>query len=162
MSGGCVVPGCANTAFDFGVCWPHRYEELKAGGTPSAYELDRMRQEIGREEDERKQRIMVENSAPLKIDDEGWDGHSTRYGRKAMEGILRDVVESADGRNNTLFRCTARAAGLSAGGHVQMSVVTDAMTRAGEAIGLPRDEVRHCVQSAIRAGQKNPWGPKDG
>ena len=158
----CAVPGCANCAFDFGVCWTHRFQELKAGGTPSGHELDQLAKSLREEQELADRRRREQFSAALRINDDGWDGHTTRYGRKALMGIVDDVLNSTDGRNNALFRGTARIAGLVASGHVQESVAEEMLTNAGLARGLDQYEVRQCVRSGMRAGKDKPWGPKDG
>ena len=158
----CAVPGCVNCAFDFGVCWPHRFEELKAGGTPTPDELDRLRLQVREDEAMREKERIARHASALRVTDDGWDGHATRYGRKALEGIVEDVVAAEAGRNNSLFRGSARAYGLVASGHVQESVAEAMLTSAGLATGLDQYEVNQCIQSGRRSGLKNPWGPKDG
>jgi hypothetical protein len=120
-----------------------------------------MRIRIEVEETERRQREAY--SAPLRLTDDGWDGHTTRYGRKAFERILNeDVMEAEQGRNNSLFKGAARIYGLVASGHVTESLAHNGLRIAGRSLGLPEDEIRACLASAERAGKKKPWGPTNG
>lgn len=155
----CGVPTCERPNATFDVCNFHRAEELRVQLCASPYELDMMVAVIREEMLAAETRQREQYAASLRVDDDGWDGFATRYGRRALEGIIADVVAAENGRNNSLFKGAARVGGLIASGHVQESVAVDMVTAAGLSTGLTMDEVRPTVRGAVAKGKRKPWGP---
>jgi hypothetical protein len=134
---------------------------VRVQNAPSPEELEE-EVVIARAEQEAADKARIAKfAASLRVNDDGWDGHTTRYGRKALEGIVTDVVQTEGGRNNALFKGAARVGGLIASGHVVESLAVDMVTNAGLATGLKMDEVSRTVRGAIAAGKKKPWGPEN-
>jgi hypothetical protein len=147
----CAVPGCPGEAASegFGVCEAHRREETAPTPQELEAEIAAVRLSEAAERDARLERYS-DASAPL---------GGTSYGRAALAGLIREVAQTTGGRNVALFRSTARAAGLAAGGHIEPGTVREAMEAAGRACGLGRHETRSVVMRAIRAGLETPRGP---
>lgn len=156
----CLVPDCAAPAVSYGVCIDHRRIEQRIDSMPSADELvvavKTARDEQKKIDEERRRQF----SAELRVNDDDWDGHTTRYGRAALQGMVDEVAKCvAPGRNNTLFKNAARLGGLIGSGHVMESVAVQLITNAGLACGLDQHEVTITVRGAIAKGKQKPWGP---
>lgn len=158
MSGGgelCIVPGCSGPAYIFGVCLDHRLEET----APSARELDLAIDAIRREE--RMHEEAAAKLAAAQIRENPPPAGGSRYGEVALARTCEEIAGLAEGsRNMELSRAAYRIGGLVGSGHVGEREATDALARAGEACGLPRQEAESVVKRGVRAGAAKPWAPR--
>jgi Bifunctional DNA primase/polymerase, N-terminal len=86
-------------------------------------------------------------------------GRSSAYGRAAMQSELERLLRTQEGeRNETLNLCVFRLAQLAAGGELDPAELEREATLVGSLAGLPQDEIRKTVRSALSAGLRCPRG----
>jgi len=84
------------------------------------------------------------------------------YGAKAMAGEIGRILLAPEGeRNNTYFKACANLAELVAGGSLDESEMRSQMLLAAGRIGLESQESIATLESAIKAGSRNPRRPPD-
>jgi uncharacterized protein (DUF927 family) len=84
------------------------------------------------------------------------DGGAGTYGRKALDGILNEMMGAAEGtRNDTLNRMAFRAGSLVAGGFITESMAGE-LKQAAMAIGLDEAQVEKTFASGFQAGLLEP------
>ena len=76
--------------------------------------------------------------------------HGSAQGR--LRGAVAAVLDAQPGeRNNLLHWAACRAAEMIAAGHLDRATAIDALTEAGEAVGLGAGEVQATIASALKA-----------
>jgi hypothetical protein len=84
-------------------------------------------------------------------------GSPTAYAAAALRGELDRVLAAAEGSRNHTLNAAAFALGqLAAGGLLSRQLVEDALTLAGQAIGLDPRECAATVRSGLDAGERTP------
>jgi hypothetical protein len=79
------------------------------------------------------------------------------YAGAALRGEVQRVLDAVPGqRNDTLFRATSALGELVAGGLLPESLVDDALTAAGLAIGLGGRECAATIRSGLGRGARSP------
>jgi hypothetical protein len=81
--------------------------------------------------------------------------HGSAQGR--LRGAVAAVLDAQPGeRNNLLHWASCRAAELIAAGELDRATAVDALTEAGEAVGLGPGEVQATIASALKAAAPRP------
>ncbi len=84
-------------------------------------------------------------------------GVSSKYGQRALESELAKVMAAREGeRNTTLLKAAFRMGRLMPLGHLQEAPASDALIRAGVAVGLPEAEARDVVARGLANGANCP------
>lgn len=168
----CIVPGCEEPYLvpigggwdDAQMCRRHLRDEERAAATADRLhelEMDWYRPDLA--EARERARIAEENrrreEALASIDRTRWsEPDGSRYGIRAFEniiGILR--AEGVEGnRRNALNVAALNLGALVAGGELAEAPVREALTSAGEALGLRQHEIRSTVHYGLRDGGKHP------
>ena len=79
------------------------------------------------------------------------------YGRAALEGEAKAVINAAAGaRNATLFKAAARLGELAAAGRLEQGSIWAALTDAGLKCGLPRVEIDRAITNGLQCGRAQP------
>jgi hypothetical protein len=83
----------------------------------------------------------------------------TKYANSALAGEVKTVLAATQGERNTTLHRAAFALGQLVGdGLLPDHVVVDALSAAGQAIGLPVRECVATIRSGVRAGLAHPRG----
>lgn len=87
-------------------------------------------------------------------------GSSTAYAAAALRGELDRVLAAVEGTRNHTLNAAAFALGqLVAGGLLPRHLAEDALTLAGQAIGLDAREIAATVRSGLDSGERTPRRP---
>jgi hypothetical protein len=87
-------------------------------------------------------------------------GSPSAYAAAALRGELDRVLAAADGTRNHTLNTAAFALGqLVAAGLLPRRLVDDALTLAGQAIGLPARECAKTIRSGLDSGGRTPRQP---
>lgn len=82
---------------------------------------------------------------------------SSKFCIAALNNELDRVRSASQGeRGNVLFRSGAALYGLVAGGELEEGMVWESLAEAGKSVGLGKNEIASTINSAKRAGFKNP------
>ena len=80
-----------------------------------------------------------------------------RYLTAALTNEVARVRTALQGqRNHTLYIAALRLGELTAGGHLDPDVVTEALLCAGQANGLTPRECQATIHSGLKAGERSP------
>lgn len=83
----------------------------------------------------------------------------TRYANAALTAEVQRVLEAGEGtRNDTLVRAAFALGQLVGAGVLPDDLVTEALTAAGQAIGLSPRECAATIASGLRSGRARPRG----
>ena len=81
------------------------------------------------------------------------------YALRALAGEVEVVRAATPGnRNNTLNTAGVKLGNLVASGALERAQVESELTEAALSTGLPQDEIRATLRSAIEAGMRRPRG----
>ena len=82
-----------------------------------------------------------------------------KWARAALDAELAKLAGVREGRNNALNNAALALGQIVAGGYLDESEVTQALTMVAESIGLDAGEITPTIHSGLAAGMKSPRHP---
>lgn len=146
----CAVPGCDLLGEWWGVCEPHRREELVLEHLEEEAAFISVDADIGAQVD----REMIHVSALLVRFE---DGDGTPYGRRALANACLELAGTDPGQRNIRLNALAYSQGrLVSGGEIRQDRVERDLLAVAVATGLQERYALDTIQRAMRKGMSHP------